>query len=1005
MNLFKRTKKKEDPPEKDDKKDSVSDPNAPIEPSEEDFAKAGLSEAQVKILKDQTGYPNEAKATIFAVYRYASKWEILMMVVSAICSIAAGVVTPLMIIIFGQLVGDLSQGSAASVGQAVGGNSASTERILYLVYLAIASFGLEWIGTVGWQHTGRRIARKVRADYLRALLKQNIGFFDTFGAGKMTSHITADMNAIQEAISEKVGITLATCSTMVAAFIVGFVQYWALALILSSALLAIMLSLGIISVPMQSNTAKAGQGASEAATVVDEAFSAIKTVLALNMQERMKERYSTHTSIAEHWSGRAKAYAGLMLAVMMCIINLMYGLAFWQGARFQNEGTVDITVIIITLFAVMTGSFSMAMMAPNFQAFNTGTASAATIFRFIDRPSPIDSSDDNGLDASKIEGDVKLKNVRHVYPSRINTNALKDCNLHVPAGQTTALVGPSGGGKSTIVGLLQRFYNIVEGTVTIDGIPITDYNINSLRRQISVVSQEPTLFSLSVRDNIAFGLSEVKRKEMTEQEITDAVRESAKQAYAHEFVAKLPRGYDTLVGERGVLLSGGQRQRIAIARALVSDPKILLFDEATSALDTESERYVQAAIKEASRHRTTIMIAHRLSTIRDADSIAVILGGQVVEQGTHTELLAQGGTYKKLVDAQALSQDTSETKQDLEKEAAIEADEMELSLTKTRSKGASILRRTSTSRSAADPEKGDEPCEDEDSKKKYSWWEIMKFLYHYNKQERWLLLIGCALSVISGMVQPVSAVLFAKSIFAIVVPGLIEQSINFWAGMYLLVGFVAFLALAGRGLVFGIASAKLTSRLRTTIFRFILKQEAEWFDTPTHSAGALTSMLSTEPDNAAGISGATLGTLIDGAVTLFGGMILALAIGWKLALVCIAVVPVILVSGFVRVSLLSRFHVMAKKTFEESAASASEYVSGIRTVASLSKEMTVWHSYHDQLVDAEQKSMKWVILSSLFYAMSQASQFLIFALVFWYGGRLIGSGEYGPQQFFICKSR
>lgn len=255
------------------------------------------------------------------------------------------------------------------------------------------------------------------------------------------------------------------------------------------------------------------------------------------------------------------------------------------------------------------------MLAPNLQAFSTGTTSAATIFRTIDRASPIDSSSDEGLDASKISGDIEFRGVRHVYPSRVTTNALSDYNLRISAGKTTALVGPSGGGKSTVVGLLQRFYNIIEGSITIDGVEITDYNIGSLRRQISVVSQEPILFDLSLRDNIAFGLPDAKRKDLTEQEVTDAVIQAAKQAYAHDFVSLLPQGYETTVGERGVLLSGGQRQRIAIARALISDPKILLFDEATSALDTESERYVQAAIQEASRHRTTIMIAHRLSTI------------------------------------------------------------------------------------------------------------------------------------------------------------------------------------------------------------------------------------------------------------------------------------------------------------------------------------------------------------------------------------------------------
>jgi ATP-binding cassette subfamily B (MDR/TAP) protein 1 len=1010
MALFKRAKKKNDNVDKDSEKQSASDSNVPNEPSEDDFAKANLSEAQTRILKDQTGYTNDAKATIFAVYRYASAAEFAMVAISTVCSVAAGVIYPLMIIVFGQLVGDLSSNSVATIGESVGGNSASNQRILYLVYLAIASFGLEWIATAGWQQTGRRISRKVREEYLRALMKQNMGFFDNFGAGKMTSHITADMNAIQDAISEKVGITLSTLAMFVGSFIVGFVQYWALALILSSSLIAIVLFGGMVSVPMQSTGKKAGEAATEAATVVDEAFSAIKTVLALNMQERMKDRYATHTRVAEHWSGKAKSYAGLILAVMMCIINLMYGLAFWQGARFRDSGNVDIATIIITLLAVMTGSFSVAMVAPNIGAFNTGATSAATIFRTIDRLSPIDSSSDGGLDASEIRGDIEFTGVRHVYPSRVNTDALSEYNLHILAGKTTALVGPSGGGKSSVIALLQRFYNIVDGSITIDGVNITDYNLGSLRRQISVVSQEPILFGMSIRDNIAFGLPDAQRQKFTEQQVTDAVLQAAKQAYAHDFVSRLPQGYDTPVGERGVLLSGGQRQRIAIARALVSDPKILLFDEATSALDTESERYVQAAIQEASRHRTTIVIAHRLSTIRDADSIAVIIGGRVCEQGTHSELLALARTYKKLVEAQALSKDTGEdgAQRDVEKAALTDQEVVEVelskttSLTKTHSKGMSVLQQVHTSHSATDVEKREEPSEGSPVERRYSWWDVIKFLYHYNRQEKWLLLIGCMLSIISGMVQPVGAVLFAKSIFAIVAPDLEALKVNFWAAMYLLVGFVALFALAGRSYVFGMASAKLTARLRTTIFDLTLRQEAEWFDTPAHSAGALTSMLSTEPDNAAAISGATLGTLIDGAITLFGGMILALAIGWKLALVCISVVPVILVSGFVRVALLARFQIMAKKTFEESAASASEYIAGIRTVASLSKEATVWQAYHDQLIEAERKSIKGVVLSSLFFATSQASQFLIFALVFWYGGKLIGSGEYGPQQFFIC---
>jgi ATP-binding cassette subfamily B (MDR/TAP) protein 1 len=281
MGLLARKKKnKADAREKDE-----SRPDEPSAPTEEDYAKADLTQDQVKVLQSQIGYQNEAKANIFAVYRYASSKELALIALAAVCSLGAGAISPLMIIVFGRSVGNLT--STVNIGSGVGGNVASQTNILYFIYLAIASFVLETIATAGWQQSGRRIARKVREEYLRALLKQNMGFYDSFGAGKMTSHITADMSAIQDAISEKVGLVLATTATFVGAFIVGFTQYWALALVLSSGLIAIVLLMGLVAIPLQSSGKKAGEGTAEAATVVDEAFSAIKTVLALNMQVRV----------------------------------------------------------------------------------------------------------------------------------------------------------------------------------------------------------------------------------------------------------------------------------------------------------------------------------------------------------------------------------------------------------------------------------------------------------------------------------------------------------------------------------------------------------------------------------------------------------------------------------------------------------------------------------------------------------------------------------------------
>ncbi|GAB7365491.1 hypothetical protein MBLNU230_g6564t1 [Neophaeotheca triangularis] len=971
----------------------------------------GLSPTQLASVKAQadTTLENPNPAGILSVYRYATPAEFALMALSAVCSIASGATVPLMLVVFGNLVGNISQVGDPAAGSQTGGIFGGGDRsnlVLILVYIAVAEFVLSFVSTVGWQHTGRRVTRKVREQYFSTLLRQNVGFFDSFGTGKVTSQLTSDMNAIQNAISEKVGLTIKTVALVIGSFIVGFVQYWALALILSSALLAIIFLGGALSAPMKRWTQKSSEKSAEASMVSEETFAAMKTVISMNMKQSMINRYRKPVLAAEYSSWGAKAMLAVLFGVMMCIVNLMYGLAFWQGNRFIQSGSdLDLAGVIITLLAVITGSFSIASMAPNFEAFVTGASAATAIFRVIDRESPIDVTLPGGRDAADIKGNIHLENIRLVYPTRPDVSALRGFTLDVPAGKTTALVGPSGAGKTSIVGLLERFYNPVEGTITVDGVDIKDYNLASLRGRISVVSQEPILFSRSIRDNIAFGLPEEQVRSMEKEKIDSLVRDAASRAHATGFIAQLPQGFDSVVGDRGVLLSGGQRQRVAVARAIISDPQILLLDEATSALDTESEREVQAALTEMSHDRTTIIIAHRLSTIRHADSIAVVAEGKVVEQSKHNDLLELDGLYAKLVQAQNVGggdiadagespgssasaslakQPSSGTDQSVPKEGETVVAPIA---------GQNVLTKTPSSHSNG-PAKEETP-------KPASIWAVIKFVYRFNRPERWHLLGGVLLSIISGAVQPVTAVLFAKSIFALALPTPGQYGTNFWAAMYLMVAFVTLLALTGRGILFGRASASLTRRIRLHLFALTLSKEAEWFDRNENGPGMLASMLSTEPENVAGVSGATLGTLIDGAVTLVGGCILALAIGWKLGLVCISLVPVLLLSGFLQVALQGKFQERAKETFEEAAAFACELIAGLRTVASLSREQYVLELYHQQLYESEKSGLRWVLLSSAAWAFSQATPLFIFALVFWYGGGLVGSGEYGIEQFFI----
>jgi ATP-binding cassette subfamily B (MDR/TAP) protein 1 len=287
--------------------------------------------------------------------------------------------------------------------------------------------------------------------------------------------------------------------------------------------------------------------------------------------------------------------------------------------------------------------------------FTKATVAATELFQLMDRTSSIDPFDETGEKPQQVPGHVEIENVTFSYPMRPTIPVLEDFSLNIPAGKVTALVGASGSGKSTIVGLLERWYSPSAGTIKLDGKPIDKLNLQWLRQHVRLVQQEPVLFSGSVYENIINGLVGTPWETDSREEKMARVQNAAKVAFAHDFISALPDGYDTVIGERGGLLSGGQKQRVAIARSIISEPRILLLDEATSALDPHAEEIVQKALSNVSQGRTTITIAHKLATIRTADNIVVMRQGKVIEQGSHETLMSQDGAYAHLVQAQDLS--------------------------------------------------------------------------------------------------------------------------------------------------------------------------------------------------------------------------------------------------------------------------------------------------------------------------------------------------------------
>lgn len=512
-------------------------------------------------------------------------------------------------------------------------------------------------------------------------------------------------------------------------------------------------------------------------------------------------------------------------------------LAFWQGTRFIRENRMTVGQVISIILLANQGSFAISGIAPHFRSLSQARSAVAKIFATIDRASVVDPLTERGAKLENVKGEIELRNVKFIYPSRPNVCVLNNFNLRVPAGKTVALVGASGSGKSTIIGLLERFYIPLAGEVLIDGVPIESLNVRWLRQQVSLVSQEPTLFACSIYENIAHGLIGTQYEFAAEHEKRALVVSACEQANAMDFISTFPEGLDTSVGERGFLMSGGQKQRIAIARAIVSNPKILLLDEATSALDTKSEGVVQDALDKAAQGRTTIVIAHRLSTIKDADLIVVMRKGVIIEMGNHHELIEKKSEYFALVDAQKIEQQREALKSQLVQEEP-EIEEKHVSLDLSRAKTVSSI----SSRIIDNT-----PKKPEIDAAKYTFGELCMFLIDMQKGYNGLNSIGMILSFINGLGYVALGFFYGGAVEAYThLPDydFVTHRISIFAGLLFMESIVVSIATSGSQALFSFSSQKLIRRIRYMTFRQILRQDISYFDKDANTAGSLTAMLS-----------------------------------------------------------------------------------------------------------------------------------------------------------------
>ncbi|KAH7918713.1 P-loop containing nucleoside triphosphate hydrolase protein [Leucogyrophana mollusca] len=932
--------------------------------------------------------------SIFQLFRFATRYELMLDCIGLLAGIGAGSATPLMTLFFGNVIGSFvqigqvksdngdNQPSLASIAQQFRSQAASDA--LHLVYLGVAMYIAIYICLSIWTYTGGSIAKRIREKYFQAVLHQEVSFLDTISAGEVATRIELDAHLFQQGVCEKFALVASNASSFVAGIVIAYVRSWRLALVLTSIIPAIVLVGALMTIISSRYLRGSLNCLSQGGGVAQESLSTIRTVHAFGAEAKLSALYDSFIALSRAFDLKASLVQSIGMSSFSFIVYSSYALSFYYGTTLLLREQADAGTIVTVGLSMLIGSFSLAMVGPNLQAVLRAREAAAQLYMVIDRVPTIDSISGTGRQLPDVDGGITFNDIEFAYPSRRDVPVLRSLNLVFPPGRTSALVGFSGSGKSTIIGLIERFYDPDHGSVCLDGVDVRDLNIKWLRSQIGLVEQDPVLFASSIQANVEEGLLGTPYQDASSSTRRDLVKRACVIANADSFITSLPLGYDTLVGHRGGRLSGGQKQRIALARAIVSDPKILLLDEATSALDAQSEEIVQSALAKASKGRTTIVIAHRLSTVRDADMIFVMGRGTVLQQGTHDDLLCdQTGPYAELVRAQRFAYNQT---------GHTEGDRAESSVTIS-------LQEEKVPCDAKSQEHLPPPSGDN-----VHWTTLFRDIGVIISDTRTTYVWGTIFGCLGGLVYPAFGVVYAKTLQAFQEsdPIILRTAGDSNALWLFLIGVGSAISLSLHNIFFGRAAAILTARLRVRVFQALLRENVTFFDDDANNPGILTANLVGHTEKINGVAAMTLGAILQCTSCCIGGAIVALIFGWKLALVGIACMPAIVALGLIRFQLVAAKEKAAKAAHEASAQIACEAAVSIRAIVSLTREDHTFSLYSNALQAPFKQSVKADVVINAAFAMSLSIIVFALALVFWYGSILVTSGEYTTFQFYVC---
>lgn len=953
-----------------------------VDVTEVNTEKDSKSEIESESKKDED--VPKGSVSFFTLFRYVTCLDVLFLFLGFLGSVLNGCSIPVSLLFFTNIINDFTVDGYSQCNVTNGSlpnmsnitvpdlNASLRKQATYMSILASAMIVFSYMQTSFWIMTAERQTRVIRKRLYSSILRQNIGWFDTYKTEELTSRLSEDINKIKEGFNDKFGNCIQNFVTFIAGLAISFYRGWELTLVVLAMMPFLFIIVVVFTKILESMTKNELKSYAVAGAIADEVLSSVRTVFAFDGSQREHARYEKNLEKARMTGVKKGVIIGFISGLLFLIIYGSYAVAFYYGWHLSITGDYDVGRVLLVFFNVITAIFSIGNAAPFISTMSNSKGAAYEVFKVIDRIPEIDWLSEEGLKPESLNGEIELNNVSFTYPARKEAQVLNDLSLKIKAGQTVALVGSSGCGKSTVIQLVQRFYDVEEGSVTVDNNDIRKLNLNWLRSNIGVVSQEPVLFDLSIKENIMYG---------KEGATDDEVLVAAKDANAHDFIMSLPMKYDTLVGDRGSQLSGGQKQRIAIARALIRNPKILLLDEATSALDNESESIVQSALDKASssNDRTTIVIAHRLSTIRNADLIYTLDHGKLVETGTHEELMAKKGAYHSLVilqqSSQADKENPSKRKQSLKKQKSV----------------------NDRKKSFAESFSGAEDSEKKEEKDEKIPDVSLKKMFSLNAPEWYYIIIGCLAGIATGAANPAFAVILSKVLTVFQRCSYDEQKegIIFYCIAFAAIGGISFISNFLMSSMFALSGENMTKRIRSKCFKAVLSQDLGYFDNPENNVGVLTTRLSTEAAAVQGATGVRIGNVLMNISNLGVGVVLSFYYGWSIALLIIGFVPLLILSGFVQTKVLTGFSSKDKENLEKAGRICYESIGNIRTVALLNKEKYFVKAYSDNIDLPHKRNMKMANFSGVMVGISNAMMFYAMATSFVVGGIIIEKKLFG----------